>query len=65
MKKQLVFGILRHVLGAAGAYVVARGLATEGMVQEAAGAVLTLVAVAWSMIDKVPPVLPQDETPED
>jgi hypothetical protein len=52
MNQEQFTGIVRHVLGAVGAYVVAKGIADESMVIQASGAIATLAAVAWSIIAK-------------
>ena len=52
MNSEQFQGILRHLLGAIGAFVIAKGLADENLVAQASGAIGTLAAVAWSVIDK-------------
>ena len=49
-----MLGILRHLLTAAGGYLIARGLIDDAMAAEVTGAVLTLAGVAWSLILKRP-----------
>lgn len=53
MNQEQLLGIVRHLLGAAGAYVVAKGLADENVVIQASGAVSTLVAIGWSVFSKL------------
>lgn len=50
--KEKVFGLLRHILSAAGALLVARGYIDESLVQEAIGGIMALVAVGWSIGSK-------------
>lgn len=45
-------GIVRHVLGAVGAYVIAKGLADESMVTAVSGALGTIAAAVWSVLEK-------------
>lgn len=52
MTKEQTLGIVRHVLAAAGVWLVATGQLDEAAMQEAAGAVLTLAAVVWSLWEK-------------
>ena len=53
MTQEQFDGIVRHVLGALGAFVIAKGLADESLVLQASGALGTLAAVVWSVIDKL------------
>lgn len=53
MNEEQFLGIVRHVLGALGAFVIAKGLADESLVVQASGALGTLAAVAWSLVDKL------------
>lgn len=53
MTQEQFDGIVRHVLGALGAFVIAKGLADENLVVQASGALGTLAAVVWSVIDKL------------
>lgn len=47
-----VSGLIRHALTAIGGFVVAKGLIEESLVQDAIGAILTLVGVVWSVVAK-------------
>lgn len=49
MTMEQTLGILRHVLTAAGGYLIARGILDETMAAEATGAILTLAGLAWSI----------------
>jgi hypothetical protein len=50
--KEKVFGLLRHILSAAGALLVAKGYIDDSLVQEAIGGIMALVAVGWSIGSK-------------
>lgn len=52
MKKDQFAGVVRHLLGAIGAYVVSQGILDESLATQASGALATLAAIAWSIIDK-------------
>jgi hypothetical protein len=52
MNKAAVLGIVRHVLTFAGGYIAAKGIADQALVNEAIGAVMTLIGIAWSIKDK-------------
>lgn len=52
MNKEQILGILRHVLTFAGGTVVMKGLASDSIVQEIIGAILTLVGGLWSVTTK-------------
>ena len=53
MTQDQFMGVLRHLLSALGAFVVAKGIADEDTVVQASGAIGTLVAIGWSMIEKL------------
>ena len=52
MKKDIILGLLRHVLTSVGSVLVARGMADDSQVAEAAGAVCALLGLAWSVWQK-------------
>lgn len=52
MNKELVLGFARHLLTFGGGYIAAKGVIDQGMVNEAVGAIMTLVGLAWSAADK-------------
>ena len=52
MKKQQVFGLIRHILTAGGVYLVGKGAIDEGIYAELMGASLTLIGLVWSHIEK-------------
>lgn len=52
MSKDVVLGQIRHLLTFVGGFALARGLVDETSLQEAIGAVLTIVGVIWSAKQK-------------
>ena len=52
MKKEIILGVLRHVLTFAGGILVAKGLLEQGVLAEIIGGVMTVVGGIWSVIDK-------------
>jgi hypothetical protein len=52
MTKEMVLGFVRHLLTFGGGYVAAKGIADQAVVNEAIGAVITLVGLGWSFLDK-------------
>jgi hypothetical protein len=50
MTKEQVMGIIRHTLTFVGGILIVQGIADEGMVTEAIGAVVTAVGAVWSVI---------------
>lgn len=50
MTKEQVMGIIRHALTFVGGILIVKGLAEEGIVNEAIGAVVTAVGAVWSVI---------------
>ena len=50
---EAIFGLIaRHILTAVGAVAVAKGWADDATVQAVGGAVATIAAVAWSVLQK-------------
>jgi hypothetical protein len=49
---QMVQGIARHLLTAAGGAMVAKGVVDAGTAEAAIGALVTLAGVAWSIWEK-------------
>lgn len=45
-----IASLVRHGLTAAGGFLIAKGLASAGQVDELAGAIVTLVGVVWSLV---------------
>jgi len=44
--------LVRHILSAAGGFLVAKGLVSADQLPEVVGAVITLVAAAWGIMAK-------------
>jgi hypothetical protein len=53
MQKEMILGLSRHVLTAAGGYLLANGLADDSEVNEIVGALVTLLGAGWSIWAKV------------
>jgi hypothetical protein len=51
--KTIVLGILRHLLTTSGGALVTKGLASADEAEQLVGAVLTLIGVAWSIMEKI------------
>ena len=52
MSKEMVLGIVRHVLTFGGGFLVTKGLIDESIMLELVGGVITLVGGLWSVISK-------------
>jgi hypothetical protein len=52
MNKDVILGIVRHILTTVGGVLAARGYIDNGMVEGAVGAILTLVGVGLSVTSK-------------
>lgn len=52
MKKEQVFGIVRHALTFVGGVLLTKGLITEVMTEEIIGATITLIGTVWSILEK-------------
>lgn len=52
--------LIRHLLSAAGGYLVAKGLISSEQLPEIVGAVATLGAAAWGIYSKRKPAAPTD-----
>lgn len=50
--KDFLFPLLRHGLTSAGGYLAAKGMIAASSVDEAVGAVVVLVGVLWSIVEK-------------
>jgi hypothetical protein len=46
-----ISSLLRHILTAAGGFIVAKGLASADQVTEIVGAIVSIFGVAWSIIN--------------
>jgi hypothetical protein len=49
MNKDVVLGVVRHLLTFGGGYVAAKGILDQAVVNEVIGAIMTLIGVAWSV----------------
>ena len=49
MTKEQVLGLIRHALTFVGGILIIKGIAAEGIVDEAIGAVVTAVGAVWSV----------------
>lgn len=52
MNKEMILGIVRHVMTAAGAILVAKGIGDAETMQQVGGGVLALISVVLSALDK-------------
>ena len=52
MKKEELLGIVRHVLTFVGGIIVTNGLVDQSAMAELSGAVLTIVGIVWSVMNK-------------
>ena len=50
MNREQVLGIIRHALTFIGGILIIKGAASEGLVNEVIGAVITAVGAVWSVI---------------
>lgn len=50
--KDILFPLLRHSLTSAGGYLAAKGVIAASTIDEAVGAVVVLVGVLWSIVEK-------------
>lgn len=58
MNKDMVLGIIRHVITGLGSIAVAKGVIDDSMLTTGVAAVVTLVGLVWSAIDKKKPATP-------
>lgn len=52
MTKEQILGVLRHILTGLGGILIAKGYMDESMLNDAAGAVVTIIGITWSIISK-------------
>ena len=52
MNKEMAWGVVRAVLAGASGYVVGKGIADQGTVNEVIGAIGVLFTATWSVWDK-------------
>jgi len=51
--KDIILGVARHTLTTAGGALTAKGLATGATVDQGVGAVITLLGIIWSILEKL------------
>lgn len=51
--KDILLGIVRHLLTTAGGSLIAKGVVTSATLDQGVGAALTVVGVAWSIAHKM------------
>jgi hypothetical protein len=52
MSKEAILGVVRHVLTFMGGFAAERGIASGEEVQTGVGAVITLIGLVWSVLNK-------------
>lgn len=52
LSKEQIMGIIRHGLTFVGGILIMKGLATDSVVSDIIGAVMTLTGSIWSIVDK-------------
>lgn len=52
MTKDAILGFVRHILTFGGGFAVQSGLTTQDEITVGVGAVVTLIGLAWSIIQK-------------
>jgi hypothetical protein len=52
MNKETIFGVIRHILTFGGGILASKGILDAGLVEQAAGAIITIAGIAWSIIEK-------------
>lgn len=52
MTKEAILGIVRHALTFGGGFLVAKGLADAGTIDQGVAALITLLGFGWSIWDK-------------
>ena len=50
--QSIILGIVRHALTSAGGALIAKGTVTSVTLDQGIGAIITLVGIAWSVIEK-------------
>ena len=48
----MILGLIRHVLTFLGGYIVAKGIVDEAAMLEIVGAIMTIIGIAASFVDK-------------
>lgn len=52
MRTDMILGIVRHVLTAAGGVLVTKGVTDAANVEQAVGALVFLIGLVWSILQK-------------
>lgn len=52
MNKDIVLGLVRHVITAGGGLVIGKGYIDASAFDAAVGAIVTLIGIGWSVVDK-------------
>lgn len=52
MNTDIITGLIRHVLTTSGGALVAKGLITAPTLDTGVGAILTIVGIVWSIVNK-------------
>jgi hypothetical protein len=52
MNKEMILGVVRHVLTFAGGFLITKGIIDEALSQEIIGGVVSLVGLVWSIWTK-------------
>jgi hypothetical protein len=52
MNKEMILGVVRHVLTFAGGFLITKGIIDESLSQEIIGGVVSLVGLVWSIWTK-------------
>lgn len=55
MNKEAVLGVVRHILTFGGGYLVASDIIPQGEVEAAVAALVTLIGLVWSIMQKRTP----------
>lgn len=52
LKNEYLLAVIRHVLTAVGSLLIFLGLDKEGILNELIGAIITLIGLVWSLLEK-------------
>jgi len=52
MNRDMILGLIRHLATFGGGLLVTKGVTDAGTVETAAGALVTIVGIIWSVIEK-------------
>jgi len=54
MNKEQIIGVIRHVLTFVGGFLVTKGIVDDATLSQGIGALVSLLGVVWSVVDKKP-----------